>query len=52
LLFVLGMSLLLAGGLLLTTIETRRRMLRRLHQVSVEDAKLRTSQIGAWLLGR
>ena len=52
LLLLLGLTLLLLGGVLLTSLETRRRMLRRAAAVRVEDVKDGADRMSSWFLGR
>jgi len=51
-LLLLGFTLLLVGGALLVSVESRRRMLRRVRTVRVEDVKDGTDRMTSWFLGR
>ena len=52
LLLILGFTLMLLGGALLVSVESRRRMLRRVSTISVEDVKDGTDRMTSWFLGR
>jgi LPXTG-motif cell wall-anchored protein len=51
-LLLLGFALLLVGGALLVSVESRRRMLRRAHTISIDDVKDGTDRMTSWFLGR
>jgi hypothetical protein len=50
-LLFLGMALILLGGSLLTTMESRRRMLRRASALRVEQVKQGAGRASSWFLG-
>ncbi len=52
LLLLLGITLLLLGGALLTSLETRRRMMRRATAIRVDDLKDGADRMSSWFLGR
>jgi hypothetical protein len=51
-LLILGFTLMLAGGALLVSVESRRRMLRRVRTLRVDDVKDGTDRMTSWFLGR
>ncbi len=52
LLLLLGITLMLLGAVLLTSLETRRRMVRRVASVRVDDLKDGADRMSSWFLGR
>jgi hypothetical protein len=50
-LVILGVTLILLGGMLLSTVESRRRMLRRASAIRLEQVKEGTRRTSSWFLG-
>jgi hypothetical protein len=52
LLMILGSLLILVGGLLITTVESRRRTLARASSIKLDRVKYGASKTSSWFLGR
>ncbi|MGO8871359.1 MAG: hypothetical protein ACLQPH_08145 [Acidimicrobiales bacterium] len=48
---ILGTMMILLGGLLLSTVESRRRMLRRASAIRLDQVKGATRRASDWFLG-